>query len=127
MTILETFLQIPTMFYVSLVFLPVTLFGYLTFSKPKKKVSAAAANPADTLKGKAPDVRRESTSAIFLGATIAFGAGLLISISMLVADYKNSRGLFAESLPAATFPPAMDNVFPPVPTGAPMAPAEPTE
>ena len=126
MTILETFAQIPLMFYISLVFLPVTLFGYLTFSKPKKKISAAAANPADQLKQKAVDLKRESTSAIFLGATIAFGTAFLFSLGIIIGDYKNSRNLFAENLLAGTFPPAMENVFPPA-TSEPVQDGGPAE
>jgi hypothetical protein len=117
MTILESFAQIPLMFYISLLFLPVSIYGYLTFGKPKKKIVAAAANPADQLKKKALDVKRETTSAIFLGATIAFSVSLVVSMGILVGDYKNSHNLFAETKPAATLPPAMNNVFPPAPTG----------
>ena len=117
MTILESFAQIPLMFYISLFFLPVTTYGYLLFAKPKKKVSAAAANPADQLKKKAFNVKRESILTLFLGATMAFGAGLLVSIGILVGDYKNSRNLFAETLPAASIPPAQQNIFPPASVG----------
>jgi len=117
-------MTIPIMFYISTLFLPVSLFGYLTFAKPKKKILARAANPADTLKEQRVDTERELTAAIFLGATIAFSAGLLISISWLIGDYKSSRNLFAESLPAASFPPAMQNVFPPAPADEPITKAE---
>ncbi len=120
MTILETFKQIPVMFYFSLFFLPVALYGYLAFSKPKKRQAAVSANPADTLKEKRLDMKRESIMVICLGATLALGAGLLISISWLVGDYKNSRNLFAESLPAASFPPASLDIFPPAPAGEPI-------
>jgi len=117
MTILESFAQIPLMLYISLILLPVTTYGYLVFAKPKKKVAAAAANPADQLKKKALDVKRESISALFLGATVAFCAGLLVGFGILISDYKNSRNLFAETMPAASFPPVQENVFPPATDG----------
>lgn len=116
MTILESFAQIPIMFYISLFFLPITFYSYFVFSKPKKRISAAAANPSDQLKGVALDLRREMTAIISLGATIAFGLMLTLTIWGLIDDYKNSRNLFAESLSVASFPPLIENIYPPVPT-----------
>jgi len=117
MTILESFAQIPLMFYISLFFLPIVIYGYLVFSKPKKKIAAVAANPADQLKGKALDLKRESICVLFLGSSIAFGMGLLVSLGTLIGDYKNSRNLFAETLPAAAYPPGLEDVYPPAPVG----------
>jgi len=120
MTILEMFMLIPVMFYLSAISLPIMLFGYFTYSKPKKRILAKSANPADTLKEQKVDAKRESTSAMFLGATIAFGAGLLISMGWLVNDYKNSERLFAESLPAASYPPTIEDPVPPAPSDEPI-------
>lgn len=116
MTILETFLKITPMLYVSMVMLPIMLYGYLVTSKSKKRVAAALANPADQLRVKRIDVRREFTSALFLGGCIAFGAAIIFFTASIVIDFKNSSGLFAVPLAPATFPPAPNNmVYPPEP------------
>lgn len=115
MTILETFLKIDPMLYVSMFLLPVVLYGYLVASRTKKRVAAALANPADQLKEKKINVRKEVTASIFLGTSIALGAAIILIISNVVIDFKNSSGLFAVPLAAATFPPAPSSVYPSAP------------
>jgi hypothetical protein len=84
-------------------------------SKTKKRVAAALANPADQLKEKKINVRKEVVSAVFLGSSIAFGVGIIFLISSVVINYKDSSGIFAIPLPAATYPPAPGAVYPPQP------------
>jgi len=116
MAILETLSFIPLMFYLSVIFLPLSLWGYFTFPKSKKKIAAKSANPADVLKARQINAKRELISGFFLGATIAFAFSLLISLSWLISDYKNNRNLFAETLPPASYPPALSENFPPGPS-----------
>ena len=115
MTILETFLSITPMLYVSIVLLPAALYGYLVVSKPKRHTSILMANPGDQLKEKTVDVRKEIVSALFLGSMIALGAAIIVFVGGIVADFKSSNGIFAVIMPAATTPPSLDNVFPPAP------------
>lgn len=103
------------MFYLSAFLLPAAVFGYLTASKPKKTIAAKSADPAEQLKIKKIDARRETRASTLLGLAIAAGLALLISIGQIIGDYKNDRGLFAVELPALSFPPAPDTVLPPAP------------
>jgi hypothetical protein len=112
MTILQTLGQVPPMLYASMLLLPIALYGFMAASAPKKTISARAADPADQLKEKKIDAGREIVSSVFLGATIAFGAAAMIIIGGVIMDYKNSRGLFAVTLPAATLPPASAYILP---------------
>jgi hypothetical protein len=113
MTILESFAQIPLSLYISLLLLPGALYGYLHFSKPLKTIAAAAANPADQLRDKKINIRRESFSSALLGASIGLGITMILSFNWIIGDYKNGRGLFAATLPPAAFPPAMSFELPP--------------
>jgi hypothetical protein len=115
MGILESLSRIPPMFYLAALLLPAAVFGYSTVSKPKKTVAAKFADPAEQLKIKKIDARRETRAAGFLGLSIACGLALLISIGQIIGDYKNDQGLFAVELPALSFPPAPDTVLPPAP------------
>jgi hypothetical protein len=115
MTAIQTLAQIPAMLYVSIILLPLSLYGFLVQSAPKKAVPAKIANPGDQLKEKKVDVRREALSSFFLGASIAFGASVVILVGGIIADYKDNRGLFAIPLPAAAYPPAPEYVYPPAP------------
>ncbi|MFA6376480.1 MAG: hypothetical protein WCX69_03730 [Candidatus Paceibacterota bacterium] len=117
MTILETFLGITPMLYVLIILMPLALFGFLSISKTKR-VAADPANPAspgDQLKGKKTNAGKEMLSALFLASALAFGAAIVFFVANIVADYKESRGIFAVVMPAATFPPAPDRVAPPGP------------
>ena len=115
MSILESFARIPLMLYMALLLMPLSLYGYFRFSKPLKSIAAAAANPADQLRDKKINLRREFLMSLFLSACIGLAAVMLISFSWIIDDYKNSRGLFAATLPAATLPPSQSNLFPPAP------------
>ncbi|MCU0653618.1 MAG: hypothetical protein MUD10_05165 [Candidatus Pacebacteria bacterium] len=115
MTIIETFAQVPLMLYISLVLLPGALWGYFFFSKPKKTIAAAAANPADQLKEKKINIEREFFQSLLLGACVGLGISLTVSLGWVIDDYKNNRGLFAAELPVATYPPSMGLEFPPAP------------
>lgn len=107
--------QTPIMLYVSLLFLPVMIFGFFSAHGRRRKISASKANPADALKGAKINERREILSSLFSGAAIAFGAAIIILSGDLISDYKNSRGVFAPALPVATIPPAISAAFPPPP------------
>lgn len=110
----QFFQQTPIMLYVSVMFLPVMIFGL--FSLPKgKKVSAKKADPAEALKDARVNPRREFLSALFFGGSIAFGLAILIFLGDIIGDYKNSRGVFARALPLAAIPPAFADVLPPAP------------
>jgi len=98
-----------------MVLVPAALYGFFAASTPSKAIPARDENPADQLKEKKVDARREALSSLFLGATIAFGAAAVIILGGIIVDYKNSQGLFAVALPAATFPPAPDYILPPAP------------
>ena len=115
MAILELLSQIPLMFYFSAILLPAALYAFLTVSKPKKTVAALAANPADQLKEKKINVKKEFTSSLLLALIVAFGAAIIISIGDIIGDYKNDAGIFAKIMPPASFPPAPGYVFPPAP------------
>jgi|GEM_PF-800577 len=115
MTVLQTFLSITPMLYISIIMLPVCLYLFLVFSKPKKTIAAATADPAGQLLEKRVDFSREFKSSVVLGATVAFGAAILIFLSGIVVDYRNSTGLFAVALPPATLPPIPTYVYPPAP------------
>jgi hypothetical protein len=115
MNISEILFQIPPMLYLSLLFFPAALFGFFSASKVKNKISAAQADPAEQLKERRVDAGRESKSALFLGAAIALAASAGIFIYGIIGDYQNQRGIFAAVLPAKTFPPAPNYVFPPAP------------
>ncbi len=115
MSILESFAQIPLMLYLALLLMPLALYGYFRFSKPVKSIAAAAANPADQLRDKKINLRREFLMALFLSGCIGLAAVMLISFGGIIDDYKNNRGLFATPLPAATLPPSQTYVFPPAP------------
>lgn len=115
MATLQILAQIPPMLYISLILLPPALYGFFAASGNKKKAPARLADPADQLREKTVDVRRESISGIFLGVTIALAAAAVLLIGGIIGDYKNSRGLFSVVLPAATFPPAPEYALPPAP------------
>jgi len=117
MTILETFLSITPMLYVSIILMPLALFGFLSVSKTKRATvdSANPVSPGDQLKEKTTDTGKEMLSSLFLASTLAFGAAIVFFVANIVADYKESRGIFAVIMPAATFPPAPDHVVPPAP------------
>jgi len=115
MSIFETLSQIPPMFYLAALLLPAALFGYFFVAKPKKTIAAKSADPAEQLKAKKLDARREARISALLGLSIACGLALLISIGQIIGDYKNDRGLFAAELPPLSFPPAPDSELPPAP------------
>ncbi|MGB2631532.1 MAG: hypothetical protein WBC48_01285 [Minisyncoccales bacterium] len=123
MTIIETLAKIDPMLYASMFLLPFVLYGYLVSSKSKKRIAASLANPADQLREKKINIRKEITASLFLGGSVAFAAAIIIIIGFLVMDFKNSRGLFAVPLPAATFPPAPSWVYPSAPEKQAEAPA----
>ncbi len=113
--------QIPAAFYLSLALLPVAVWGFFAASKPKKTVSAESADPAEQLKAKKVNLKKEIRSGLFLGAAIAAGLGLFISLGMIVGDYKNDRGMFAAALPPLSLPPAPEAVVPPAPEAEQLA------
>lgn len=115
MAILEIIKQIPTAFYLSLVILPIAVWGFFAASKPKKTILAKNADPAEQLKAKKVNLKKEIQSGLLLGTAIAAGLGLFISLGMIIGDYKNDRGMFAVILPPLSLPPAPEAVLPPAP------------
>ena len=115
MEILEIIKQIPTAFYLSLVILPIAVWGFFVASKPKKTISAKNADPAEQLRAKKVNLKKEIQSGLLLGTAIAAGMGLFISLGMIIGDYKNDRGIFAAVLPPLSLPPAPETVLPPAP------------
>jgi len=115
MEILEIIKQIPAAFYLSLALLPVAVWGFFAASKPKKMIPAESADPAEQLKAKKVNLKKEIQSGLFLGAAIAAGLGIFISLGMIIGDYKNDRGMFAAVLPPFSLPPAPEAVLPPAP------------
>ena len=128
MTILETFLSITPMLYVSIIMMPLALFGFLSVAKKKRTAILAArtdspTNPGDQLKEKNTDTSKEMLSSLFLAATMAFGLAIAFFVANIVTDYKDSRGIFAVVMPAATFPPAPAHIVP----DGPVLPEEAVE
>lgn len=115
MPIIEALGQIPPIFYFSAFLLLPAFYGFLLFSKPQKTIAAKAANPADQLKQKKINLKKELKAALSLSLAIACGFGVLSAMGDIVRDYKNDEGLFAENLPASTLPPAPEIVLPPAP------------
>jgi hypothetical protein len=115
MEILEIIKQIPAAFYLSLALLPAAVWGFFAVSKPKKTILAKNADPAEQLKTKKVNFKKEIRSGLLLGTAIAAGLGLFISLGIVIGDYKNDRGIFAAVLPPLSLPPAPEAILPPAP------------
>jgi len=115
MEILEILKQIPAAFYLSSALLPAAVWGFFAVSKPKKTISAQSADPAEQLKAKKVNLKKEIRSGLLLGTAIAAGLGLFISLGIVIGDYKNDRGIFAAVLPPLSLPPAPEAILPPAP------------
>lgn len=115
MEILEILKQIPAAFYLSSALLPAAVWGFFAVSKPKKTISAQSADPAEQLKAKKVNLKKEIRSGLLLGTAIAAGLGLFISLGIVIGDYKNDRGIFAAVLPPLSPPPAPEAILPPAP------------
>jgi hypothetical protein len=109
------------MLYVSIVLLPVMLYAYFAASKPKRSIPVGMASPGSQLKERTTSIGREIMAAFFLGSVLAFSAAIIVFLWSIVADYRDSKGIFAVPLPAATFPPAPSAVYPPAPKNADQA------
>lgn len=95
--------------------MPVSLLGYFKYSRPLKTINAASANPADQLKERKVNIKREMITSLFLGSCIGLGIGIILSLSWVIDDYKNNRGLFAPTLSITSIPAAPKYDLPAVP------------
>ena len=108
-------MQIPIMFYATVVLLPTFIVIYFVAGRKKKVVPLRSADPALVLRAQGVNVRRALTSNMLLGIVYGLVVSLVIFVVMIGVDWYYSTGLFAVDLPYATFPPKVSDVLPPHP------------
>lgn len=115
MTFNDALTEIPVMFYVTLILLPVMIVSYFVVGRDKRSVRLSSASPEQMLLASRINVKRVLIINILLGAVLGLGLSLMIFITMISFDWYNNTGLFAVNLPYDTYPPAMVDAMPPQP------------